>query len=181
MYPAQALGDGLYTNDDLPDVVVINELNYSKLNTPEQIPGENSTIYYKNSTENIIALTESFSNFIWEWFEGLSGGGGVCLIDGYDESGGIGERLLTFDQFADTYTVAWNISDQSGSSTATRQSLCIWTFTALNGEYLIEYESVDFFRWRIVAPDTEIFKAEPSFENTPTGYYETGNQDFTVS
>jgi hypothetical protein len=85
------------------------------------------------------------------------------------------------DQFADTYTVAWNISDQSGSSTATRQSICIWTFTALGAEYLIEYESVDFFRWRIVTPETEIFKAEPSFENTPTGYYETGSQDFTVS
>ena len=187
MYPAQALFDGLYTADDLPDEVLYNDGSrpptvLQKTLNPELVSGvgypwpqdgsDDAGIYF-------IVVDDGGDPISWAFGDDRGEGTRPCLIQG---DGNLNPNNdLSEDQFADTYTVAWNISDQSGSSTATRQSICIWTFTALGAKYLIEYESVDFFRWRIVAPETEIFKAEPSFENTPTGYYETGNQDFTVS
>jgi hypothetical protein len=154
MYPADALADALYSENDLPDAVTVDGVSFNRSGTD-----------YGNTSNGVI-----LEGNVWAKYASGSRSSRPCLIQG-----GV------VDQFADTYTVAWNISNQPGSSTATRQSLCIWTFTAPLGEYLIQYESVDFFRWRIVTPETEIFKAEPSFENTPTGYYETGGEDFTVS
>jgi hypothetical protein len=171
MYPAAALVASLYSYEDLPDAIDVGGIEYAKLDPLESVGG--FTRYYINANDEYLGILEGEGeDSLWTY----EGGGGPCLINAFNGEGGERE-----DQFADTYTVAWNISDQSGSSTATRQSLCIWTFTALGGEYSIEYESVDFFRWFIITPETEIAKGEPSFENTPAGFYSEGTQDFTVS
>jgi hypothetical protein len=188
LYPAQALADGLYSEDDLPDSVVLIGIDLVDFLEMTRSGAEYSGVLFEYTYKIALGNDELTPNQkYWAVSVQFEGGSFSQLIES--------TCLITYpyprpespffsgikDQFADTYTVTWNISDQSGSSTATRQSICIWTFTALGAEYLIEYESVDFFRWRIVTPETEIFKAEPSFENTPTGYYETGGADFTVS
>jgi hypothetical protein len=188
LYSAQALFDGLYTVDDLPNSILLVGNPAAKTDPVPELFGTVGWMTGLNLGDS--ALVYSSFDPSWILFERFEGDDGLywdsasnffaekCLFAFDDEGPATG---LVEDEFADTYTVAWNISNQSGSSTATRQSLCIWTFTALGGGHLIQYESVDFFRWRIVTPETEIFKAEPSFENTPTGYYETGGADFTVS
>lgn len=172
MYPAAALVDDLYSYEDLPDAIDVGGIEYTKLDPPESVAG--FTRYYINSNSEYLGILEGEDeDSTWTY----EGGGGPCLINGFNGEGGERE-----DQFADTYTVAYVIGDDNiGSTTITRQSLCVWTGNAGGVSIRLEYESADFFRWFMITPETEIAKAEPSFENTPTGFYQTGNIEFTVS
>jgi hypothetical protein len=168
LYPAQGLADGDYSEDDLPDAVTVDGVSFDRSGTG-----------YGDTTNGVI-----LDGNVWAKYRNGVRSNRPCLIQG-----GV------VDQFADTYAVNWFIVDDVGASIATRRSLCIWSFMARSiipqnfefVEYLIEY-SPDIlrvpFRWRIVSLEVEgleTFKAEPSFENTPTGFYATGNFEITVS
>ncbi len=205
-YLAQHLFTGLFTWDDLPDELEFREnLGFGEIvkNLVKVNPypsGEGGMVYYAGPTEeDYIYLLNPGETTIdtcpayraanagtiadWNGGPGLSGGFNYscCLINSYSKTGNYSG---IFDKFADTYTVDWNILDNLGTSTAVRQSLCIWTFTALGNEYLLSYESADYFRWQIKAQIWSLFKNEdyPSFENTPTGnYFRGGFLQFIVA
>ncbi len=172
MYPAQALRDELYTVSDLPDSLIIASGDFQQEMTKT---GGFSPAYQGTNSE--IFLTEEGTAF-WDIFYNPGDGGDTlqfgqsCLVDG----------VYVKDQFADSYTLAYIITDENiGSTTITRQSLCVWTGNAGGVPVRLEYEDTDFFRWFMITPETEIQKGEPAFQNTPTGFYETGNIEFTVS
>lgn len=155
MYPAQGLVDAIYTADDLPDDVTVDGTSFPRSGTT-----------YGNTTNGVI-----FEEDVWTKYTNGTRSERPCLIQGGVE-----------DQFADSYTLAYIITDENiGSTTITRQSLCVWTGNAGGVPVRLEYEDTDFFRWFMITPETEIIKAEPAFQNTPTGFYETGNIEFTVS
>jgi len=147
MYPAQALVDGLYTNDDLPDTIII-ELTNQLQPGPEYCPREvlsrsyDGYLYgYGNPLDTTpgnkaARISLFFSEEQQGWFfsylqvEYKEPGAGAenrvyigdwedtCLLQ--DTSG----ELIIEDQFANSYTVT---GPPGGPVTVTRQSLCVWS------------------------------------------------------
>ena len=107
-YPAQALVDGLYTYEDLPDAIDIDSIEFTKLDPPQFIGGV--TQYYINLDGEYLGIEDQTPDSIWAY----EGGNNACLLNdaGWE------------DQFADTYTVS---GEPLGSVTLTRVSLCLWT------------------------------------------------------
>lgn len=192
MYPAQAFVNGLYTYEDLPDVVVIDigggeTIQYFKLDPPEIFEG-GGAYYIDEFDADKILLFPDIEESVWTY----EGGGGPCLVNGYNGEGGERE-----DQFADTYTVTYLA--QSISVTVSRISLCAWKGNDGCGRpwYLIYSSDVIFgagveFRWNIwMAIDEsdpcEEFQQRPQqknsdeFDNTPIGNYTEGDYPATVS
>jgi hypothetical protein len=116
MYPSQALLDGLYTYEDLPDAIDVGGIEYAKLDPPESVGG--FTRYYINANDEYLGILEGEGeDSLWTY----EGGGGPCLINAFNGEGGERE-----DQFADTYTVT-SCSEPSAIGTIlTRTSLCYW-------------------------------------------------------
>lgn len=107
MYSAQALVDGLYTYQDLPDAIDVASVVFTKLDPPESVAG--FTRYYVNANDEYLGILDGEEESLWSY----EGGGGACLISGERE-----------DQFADTYTIT---GGQLGPIQVTRVSLCLWT------------------------------------------------------
>jgi hypothetical protein len=120
MYPAQALFDGLYTVDDLPDSFIVKYgqtlkefkkgfglTQYAATYAPEDYSGGFDAIWQDGGLWNAgVGLPE-------DW--GL--GDFPCLF------GSVSENLME-DQFADTYTI---LDVESGQTIiVNRKSLCLW-------------------------------------------------------
>lgn len=141
MYPAQALFDGLYTVDDLPDDVTVNGTSFPRLGTT-----------YGNTTNGVI-----FEENVWAKYTNGVRSARPCLIQGGVE-----------DQFADTYTAT---SPSAETVTLTRQSLCVWEgpepeFYTLR--YLDDSATTGFqCKWIFI----DSVKDEGQFQNIPTGDY----------
>jgi hypothetical protein len=153
MYPAQALFDGLYTYEDLPDTVfdAINNVFFTKLSSPQTgtgagAPGVPTTYFLGTDSNNFTVGIGIYSNDdegpnsgpIWRGSEVANEGEqyGACLF-----APKFNDPLDYFrleDQFADTYTMSY----EGASATVTRQSLCTWT-----GETIDEEGTT--VRWRL--------------------------------
>jgi len=177
MYPAQALVDGLYTVDDLPDQVQIGGYLLQKGGEalavfPVQVDGA----FYAtlNEEEAYIYL----DNFYWNFGPSVGAGAQECLVDGN----------IVQDQFADSYTLTYDsdITCESVSATVTRESLCIWRGIADDGTVItleIEFGSFsDLYAWTTNAPNCGGHRrgvgtpfdrnAERGRLNTPIGNFE---------
>jgi hypothetical protein len=124
MYPAQALADGLYTVDDLPDSItaIVEEIEAnmdrsgSVFYSTEQfgtIPAGNSRIILYSDPIESQWRSEYFDGSGWFPFDFF--GSSNCLIGDYGQGGTVE------DQFADTYAISGPIS-----GTVTRESICVW-------------------------------------------------------
>ena len=144
MYPAQALADGEYTVDDLPDEVFGTEDSITsglltKLDPPTVFPG-GEIQYYNNPESGGIYLLPDVGLWTNE-----GGAERPCLISFFIE-----------DQFADTYTVSGSIS-----GTVTRESVCVWRGTGLT---LTNFG----YQWKVNGNN------KSGFQNTPVGSYAGG-------
>ena len=170
MYPAAALVDDLYSYEDLPDAIDVGGIEYSKIDPPESVAG--FTRYYINSNSEYLGILEGEGeDSTWTY----EGGGGPCLINGFNGEGGERE-----DQFADTYTVTAG----PYSATVSRIDICNWIGTDSCGNPVsLAYASGD--------PYTEPFKwfASIYFYNggpcddpgaAPLPGYKEGNQNTPI-
>jgi hypothetical protein len=165
MYPAQALADGLYTYQDLPDTVlgtgIFGDKNVvmSRLNPPQPSIDSSGTSYYRGFSLDGglvgIGLREG-DEWVGTEVRNEDAEFGECLISRLppDTSGTIA------DQFADTYTVSGPIS-----GTVTRESVCVWRGSNLR---LTNFG----FQWKVNGNN------KSGFQNTPVGSYAGG---YTVS
>jgi hypothetical protein len=178
MYPAQALFDGLYTVDDLPDSFIVKYgqtlkefkkgfglTQYAATYAPEDYSGGFDAIWQDGGLWNAgVGLPE-------DW--GL--GDFPCLF------GSVSENLME-DQFADTYT----ITSEFNSAIVTRFNLCLWLGVDSCGRQAsILYPDVpprntDVVKWTVGIYSNEmgcgnffngIYGIKQGFQNTPTGIY----------
>ena len=186
MYPAQALIDGEYGIDDLPDTIIVwiesTILNKAAEAFPSPSIGD-LLVYYEGSYlidgESYLIEVGLFDGRWRTWderfFEELYDND--CLITSL-----ILEDELIQDEFADTYTVTINPpDDNAGTYTVTRRSICVWsTQVEESGEpaglklsYIDAVIGGGFaYTWQIEL-DTSYIK--DGFANTPTGDYAGGN------
>ena len=202
MYPAQALVDGDYTVDDLPDVFIeyapAGSITYTKLNPPISELG--GLWYYEATISGVVErLGIALNPGLWT-YQG-QGESGPCLITTFGQQAPGRE-----DQFADTYTVTWNYAGSDvppANSTVSRVSLCVWEGVDPCGVpiYLFYDNNMDLgggedYKWNLKlnnyvggcgGPDFIGYiinkdSRPPSYQNTPIGYYlETYATDATVS
>lgn len=174
-YHAQALADGLFTVDDLPDEIIYKNPfgdpmtlfkgvwfygSFDFTNIPGAYFGrpepefEDVVLYYGE---------ESYS-LGWKAAQGLTTSPGMCLFSPDFE-----------DTFADVYQIS---GPMSGS--VTRQSACIWRGNGITLEYNGSIggfgdqgdPAIGTFKWQVNGND------KSGFQNTPVGTYEGG---FTIS
>ena len=169
-YPAQALVDGLYTYEDLPDAIDIDSIEFTKLDPPQFIGGV--TQYYINLDGEYLGIEDQTPDSIWAY----EGGNNACLLNdaGWE------------DQFADSYMITPNVGDSASPTVVTRISLCLWQGTDTCGNFV--YLSYDpnpnggedlmwnvFFRFYTTTcvHDGNVSgqKNEDEFQNTPVGTY----------
>ena len=152
MYPAQGLADGVYTVNDLPDVLLV------RLGDPPDTlvykTGGTGPAYFEVNEETqqevSIYLVQSFENpELAQWQINPGGLEISCLIDVFVE-----------DQFAEAYTVSGPVS-----GTVTRESICTWTDENLR---LTNFG----YQWKVNGNN------KSGFQNTPVGSYDGG---YTVS
>jgi hypothetical protein len=167
MYPAQELGEELYSEDDLPDSVIFN----------------------RGGTQYVLAKIEPESGVYYSGAEGLDGyfAYGVQLVEtiigeesfyewklarklgdnppDWEQAGDIDACLFRLlpselpniaDPFADTYVVSGSIS-----GTVTRESVCVWVGPNLR---LTNFG----FQWRVNGNN------KSGNQNTPVGSYAGG-------
>ena len=182
-YPAQALVDGLYTYEDLPDAIDIEGLEFTKLDPPQFLGGV--TIYYIYPNNEDFNLEGGYSLSINDFTSGSfwasDFGQDFCLLN----------DATYKDQFADSYN--WLSDDPfSGdpynpvSTTVTRVSLCRWEGPRLpfGGFFcrpaLILYKGLNdvpneyAFVWRMQweGDIAETAGDKIGFNNTPVGEYD---------
>ena len=177
-YPAQALVDGLYTYEDLPDAIDIEGLEFTKLDPPQFLGGV--TIYYIYPNNEDFNLEGGYSLNINDFTSGSfwasDFGQDFCLLN----------DATYKDQFADTYTVS---GEPLGSVTLTRVSLCLWTgldscgntvfleLFADPGDGRIWYLEFPHYISPCVLSETLIRSVENiGYGNTPVGGY--GNEPY---
>jgi hypothetical protein len=160
MYPAQALIDGEYGIDDLPDTIIVwiesTILNKAAEAFPSPSIGD-LLVYYEGSYlidgESYLIEVGLFDGRWRTWderfFEELYDND--CLITSL-----ILEDKLIQDEFADTYTVSGPIS-----GTVTRESVCVWLGTGLR---LTNFG----YQWKVNGNN------KSGFQNTSVGSYEGG-------
>jgi hypothetical protein len=204
MYPAQALGDGIYTWEDLPDQIIyrgrlafnnaVIDVTFNKLSPPaewydtlayyiaEDSPAINSgdeDVIYRNTEDN------------WaNWISGGISGIGICLIEGLEVVGG------TEDTFLDTYAITSSDPDPffQGCDSITRVNLCTWLHplegcdltTTLRGRIFYHdgtttiYEQEAPHGWYYdFGQENFVRKNDP--QNSPEGIYDLGFVSYTVS
>ena len=166
LYPAQALYDGDYGVDDLPDAVVATNSRGSHVLTKDGYGGGVSgfqpiidgAIYGNddpNEDETVVTLQEGSQGIVWRRGSGLGDKSNACLITEIEPvNNGIE------DQFADTYIISGPIS-----GAVTRESICVWRGSNLR---LTNFG----FQWKVNGNN------KSGFQNTPVGSYAGG---FTVS
>jgi hypothetical protein len=177
-YPAQALVDGLYTYQDLPDAIDIDSIEFTKLDPPQFIGGVNQ--YYINTDGEYVGIESMPSDSVWAY----EGGNNACLLNdtGWE------------DQFANSYTITY--PPTSTSVVVTRISLCVWRGNDACGRpwYLMYGDQEPFvagnpYSWHIwMAIDEgdpcgdfqQPIASKTGLQNTPVGSY-LGNNNGTVS
>ena len=160
LYPAQALGDGLYSVNDLPDEIIYQNpfgeplALYKGIKTSPITPAISGAFFGRSEPE----FEDSFVYYAvdsydegWRKGEGLDFPPGLCLI---------GEDNGYEDQFAEAYTVSGPIS-----GTVTRESVCVWRGSNLR---LTNFG----FQWKVNGNN------KTGLQNTPVGSYAGG---YTVS
>lgn len=164
MYPAQALVDGAYTYEDLPDAIDVAGVVFTKIDPPESVAG--FTRYYVNANDEYLGILDGEEESLWSY----EGGGGACLING----------TFSQDQFADSYTGTYGIYDPI---TLTRVSLCEWTGEGVGTEdqpYTVSLIYETDYKWHVKVEIDSVnydwIKDDP--QSSPEGNFE-GN--FTVS
>ena len=183
MYPAQALADGLYTADDLPDAITGGGgTNFTRSGTTFLGP-PNSYDVVLDINESGFAQWASATNYANLPFFDVGFIGqectSNCLITPEQD---LGQFCYSYeDQFADTYTVTINPpDDNAGTYTVTRRSNCTWsTQVEESGEPAgLKLSYIDAvivggfaYTWEIEL-DTSYIK--DGFANTPTGDYSGG-------
>jgi hypothetical protein len=181
MYPAQALFDGLYTVDDLPDTVVIT---YTEAQSPFTTFGPyvltRTGSNFFGGPDNEVGIGLSTTGELWTIEDGSGGIGSFpCLIN--EESPGSPFVVTIEDQFADTYTVAY----EGDSAQVTRVSLCVWTGTTQSEGttvlWRLEYSSINdpeapaYLKWvASIQGLTTVAGIKSPFQNTPVGAYGSG-------
>ena len=161
LYPAQALGDGDYSVNDLPDAVTVDGTSFNRSGTG-----------YGNTTNGVI-----LEGNVWAKYSNGVRSTRPCLIQG-----GV------LDQFADTYTATATSGSASGlSQTLTRQSISEWfgddfpgqQETGINLFYMRCSIYNEFYPesewdawWMTVGAEDPIKKTDP--QNSPIGTYGVG-------
>lgn len=187
MYYAQALANGLYTADDLPDEIELRQAQYIEIFTKSgngytgDLLGAPWTIELRSAPENPA---------IFNWAAVAQGGvanDAACLVGAYPKNDA---STLTFgwdgwhtaDRFADTYTISGPISGTvtriarapSGSGLFVGSIACEWVGDGLvlryNGGFSTQasFAPVGSFKWSING------NAKSGFQNTPVGSYAGG-------
>lgn len=168
MYPAQALQDGLYTVGDLPNEILVTNLNSGLDNTVFTKTGS-SGIFYTGTNENGNVVDV-------ELFTGLRTGNTAWVIYLFGERDGLSsmpECLITAvqdedsetkDTFANSYLVNGQINGTVTRDIVTGEE-CIWNGTGLK---LTNFG----YQWKVNGNN------KIGFNNTPVGSYAGG---FTVS
>ena len=196
LYPAQALSDGLYSEDDLPDAVELINIDLVDSLEMTRSGAEYSGVYF-GYTYKIALGNDELTPDQKYWAVSVQFGGGsfsqvtesTCLIT-YPYP-----RPENFsgikDQFADSYAITINGGITPRTATVTRVSLCEWVGPgpAGSGDWSIFYISNPLdapsnflYRWLVDAGGALRYKIGPS--NTPAGNYELafqGETSVTVS
>ena len=192
MYPAQALVDGLYTVDDLPDQVLYSDgfrpdTILQKTLNPALVLGV-GYIWPQDGSDDaglfFIVVNDGADPIVWQFGDDGGEGGNECLIT----------SDLTKDQFADSYTITYPPTPIS--VVVTRISLCVWRGNDACGRpwYLMYGDQEPFvagnpYSWHIwMAIDEgdpcgdfqQPIASKTGFQNTPVGSY-LGNNNGTVS
>jgi hypothetical protein len=188
MYPAQALFDGLYTEADLPDEIVIKTRLLSSTVFDDSIVLTRSGSEFINGDFRIFLEDRSwvlsfqdanFTNFI------------PCLIDSafeYETPEFEFKVAITEDTFADTYKVTFNIEGDE-EFILTRCELCLWANECDPEERTFTLRFVDGQRVNLpsVKPrwDLDYFGVAVGTKigplNTPVGTYTLGSVTAEVS
>ena len=162
MYPAQALFDGLYTADDLPDDVTVGGMSLAR-----------SGSGYGNTTSGVL-----LEGNVWARYANGVRSERPCLIQGGVE-----------DQFADTYTIS---GEGAAGAVVSRISLCEWQgIDGCGNRAILRYaeENVSSSPWNIIElgiyqseciPDTLNEGFKDGDASTPVGEY-IGQLPMTVS
>jgi hypothetical protein len=199
MYPAQALADGLYTYQDLPDSIEYLGTNLpvvlNKLDPPEFSNRFDGIAYFRGTYEfsgDTATVDLGLSEDIWVVGDSINDQARTnarCLID----------LTRTLDQFADTYTITigFNNGDDGpfyNTYTATRISLCYWDAGIISdipgniGKALaLIYDPEE----RLSEPGFGILignepgsvpftKQDPPESNTPVGIYDADSPIFLI-
>jgi len=185
MYPAQALFDGLYSYQDLPDTVlgtgIFGDENVvmSRLTPPQPSIDSSGTSYYRGFSLDGglvgIGLREG-DEWVGTEVRNEDAEFGECLISRLppDTSGTIA------DQFANSYTITL---DGGESAVVTRQSICQWTAEIIDEEgTLVTWELVylslndpenpNNYKWLIsVQGLTTVGGVKNDPQNSPVGDY----------
>jgi hypothetical protein len=203
MYPAQALADGIYTYQDLPDSIEYLGTNLpvvlNKLDPPEFSNRFDGIAYFRGTYEfsgDTATVDLGLSEDIWVVGDSINDQARTnarCLID----------STRTLDQFADTYTVTYGSIQFVNSGSLQRTSLCVWdtgpcewlgSFTQGWSAEMIygdQTESVEEYRYKfriiLSEPDPEgncngagVF-VKTGDQNSPAGTYSDGLATITVS
>jgi hypothetical protein len=150
MYPAQAFYDGLYTEDDLPDTLIINpyDLNSGQSAISVEV-SRNGLIYgpyefFEGYAQQVTIIEDFFGEgpqWILEQVGSAELDGSPCLFfDFGPEVGGLGPAGIT-DTFADTYEI--DVQNAGQINELSRNSLCVWGGAQSN--YLAYYDGNDSF------------------------------------
>jgi hypothetical protein len=208
MYPAQALADGLYSADDLPDAIQITvnagiaeDGTYVliKNNPPISMPN-GELCYYGDFSNNsitddeIIYLAEGNDEVESMWFfrVGEAETDNSCLVISEEEF----PSFYSEDQFADTYTVNYELIDNQGnwneiSTTVERNSISLWLSESTAPRVEIRYECIPDpftqypYKFVITISGAGVgFFLKTPYSNTPVGNYSPnagGIQNIVVS
>ena len=180
MYSAQALADGLYTENDLPDAIVITYSSSLQTFGPYTLTRSGSVFSGGPSNEVLV----EFAGDLWAVGDGSGGIGSFpCLIN--DEAAGSGFTVTTEDQFADTYTVSGN---PDFNQTVARTSLGFWigegtgvqesnatVFYMRCSDLRIGYSESDWDAWWMTLGASDTIAKKTGDQNTPEGSYPFGD------
>ena len=201
MYPAQALFDGLYSYQDLPDTLIQpvaggGNIVFTRLNPPQISEGglgiKLSYYHGIDSFDQIVGVglrltPDPQQIFQWEGSEvpNEAADFGECLlsIQTFQPDPLVWDSLQ--DQFADTYTVTY-LDD---SAQVTRESICVWAGTTqsegITVLWRLEYSSINdpeapaYLKWVVsIQGLTTIAGIKLPYQNTPVGTY---GSEITVS
>jgi hypothetical protein len=196
MYPASALIDQLYTDEDLPDEIkfVVSGGGFETLAkippTPVIGADEPLTAYYGLPTEGVGILETSklWATFIVDL--SVNTDTRQCLFDTQSFES---PNLWYVDNFADTYTVVHN----TGSGTVSRTSLCVWEGEDNNGcPMIMQYEGTPLnleptpssYKWIVGISFFDGIQCESTeggvktgFQNNPIGTYLDENEFFVAT
>jgi hypothetical protein len=159
MYPAKALADGLYTDDDLPDTIILelaNQFQSGAEYCPREVLSRSYDGYLYGYGDPLDATPGNKAARISLFFSEEQQGWyfGYIQVEYKDPRAGIENRvyigvyedvclledrsstLIIEDQFADSYTVTPNVGDSASPTVVTRISLCVWRGTDTCGNFV---------------------------------------------